>query len=497
MRRAQTSRTPNRRRVPHRLRIGAPRRPFALGLIVALALVAAAPRVALAHARLKRSSPANGAHLGAVPPELRLDFTESPELAVSTLRLTGPDGREIPLGPLGYPADSHRAIVAAVSGLSAPGSYTVSWRVVGDDGHPTAGQFTFVIAPGAAGLGVSPGARPPASGMHRDPASMPAGSGFGVESPAYVLVRWVEFAGLLLAIGATGFRAIAGPAARRAAPTNAANAGSMLAEAGRRAARQGAIAALSLAIALVLRLVAQSYAMHGAADAFDPALLATMVRRTAWGRGWLVQLVGIGLAALGYVRAQAPTSGRTSRWWTIAATGTALAALAPALSGHAASAPRFPSLMILADWLHVMAAGSWLGTLAVLLFAGVAVARPRGAAEGVPFVRELVLGFSPLALVCAAVVTLTGIFAAWIHVGTIPNLWSTRYGATLLVKLGLLCVVALVGFYNWRFVQPRLATAEGSDRLRRAAALEVGVALLVLLVTAVLVASPTSMDVGL
>ncbi|MEO7964997.1 MAG: hypothetical protein ABIT38_13925, partial [Gemmatimonadaceae bacterium] len=64
----------------------------------------------------------------------------------------------------------------------------------------------------------------------------------------------------------------------------------------------------------------------------------------------------------------------------------------------------------------------------------------------------------------------------------------------LLVKLAILALVAITGFYNWRYVQPQLGTDLATARLKRSATVELTVALLVLLVTAILVASPTSMD---
>ena len=58
----------------------------------------------------------------------------------------------------------------------------------------------------------------------------------------------------------------------------------------------------------------------------------------------------------------------------------------------------------------------------------------------------------------------------------------------------MLGIVALTGFHNWRFVRPQLGTEEGTAKLHRSARVEVAAAVIVLLVTAVLVASPTSMD---
>jgi putative copper export protein len=67
---------------------------------------------------------------------------------------------------------------------------------------------------------------------------------------------------------------------------------------------------------------------------------------------------------------------------------------------------------------------------------------------------------------------------------------------TLLVKLGLLVGVMLAGAYNWRVVQRRLGPDDAAAQLRRSATVEVVLAVLVLLVTAVLVATPTPLGVG-
>jgi len=154
-------------------------------------------------------------------------------------------------------------------------------------------------------------------------------------------------------------------------------------------------------------------------------------------------------------------------------------------------------LVVLADALHILAASGWLGSLTLVLTAGLPAAMALADGERGPMVAAMINAFSPVALASAAVVTITGVFAAWLHVGHVPNLWGTRYGITLLVKLGILGVVALTGFYNWRFVQPTLGTDAATVHLRRSARVEVTVAILVLLVTAVLVATPTSMDVAM
>src|SRR5919197_419700 len=79
---------------------GGPRRhPILLAALLALALVTATAGRAEAHANLVRSEPAAGAVLEAGPGELRLWFSEQPEVGYSEVRLFDRSGQ--PVGRLG------------------------------------------------------------------------------------------------------------------------------------------------------------------------------------------------------------------------------------------------------------------------------------------------------------------------------------------------------------------------------------------------------------
>lgn len=489
-----------------------------LAAIALFALVL--PSTAHAHGRLKSSLPAAGTLVTAVPRELRLDFTESPDLTFSSIRLLSASGREIPLGSLGYAADSRRALIIPLAGALDAGTYTVAWQMAGDDGHPVRGRFDFEISAGASGVGVAPvGVKPGTAAkatvvtsdsaamanMHHDPSAMPENNGFGAESPIYVLIRWLQFVGLLVVIGTVTFHSFVLAFIRRdghsAAETHEP---AILTAVETRAASIGHVAAMMLVVMLVLRLAAQGYAMHGADATSQPSLMIPMLAKTMWGWGWLLQLVGIVLAGIGFHgarRARLESArialGHWHLWWRLAALGAVLLAFSPGLASHASSSPQFRALAMLADGVHVFAASSWLGTLSIVLFAGVYVATCRQPDAGPLFVRDLINAFSPVALVSAGVAASTGVFAAWLHVGIVPNLWGTRYGLILMTKLGVLGVVSVTGFYNWRFVKPRLGTPDATTHLRRSARVEVAVAVLVLLITAILVASPTSVDMSM
>ena len=452
-------------------------------LILLATLVAslALPTRAHAHGSLKAAKPAAGAHITEAPTSIHLVFSETPSLSLTSIRLLGPDGAEVSLGPLTRAADSESAVTTAIVGMLTSGVYTVRWQMAGDDGHPTRGtyRFTLALAPAMSG------ATMPAEQSHQNPISQPDEPGFGVESPAYVAIRWLQYCALLVIIGAIAFALVVLAFAQRLLTPP------VVAGARQRAAGIAFSAAVLLALTALLRLFAQSYALHGESLAPDLALLSTLLRVTQWGHAWIIEAVATVIALVAFANAR---RGREGAWKLAALAGGAIA-LSMALSGHAAASPTLRLLAIGADTLHIVGAGGWLGSLLLVIVAGIPVVLRSEDAPPWPAVASLVNGFSPTALVFASMTAVTGVFAAWLHLETIPALWQTRYGQVLLLKLGVLSVTAAIGLYNWQRVKPVLdAGPLGTHRLQRSSAAELGIGVIVLLLTAILVATPTGMD---
>lgn len=467
-----------------------------VALLVVLVGLLSVPSRANAHGALRRSQPAAGAHLAAVPRELRLTFNEPVELSVARLQLLGPDSVTVALSPLRR-GDSAAVIVADIVGPLVAGTYTVAWQIAGRDGHPVRDRFRFTVAPGATGLVAEANPPLPASDStatavgpghgsgHHDPVAMPTGEGFDAGSPLFAAVRWLGFAATLGLVGVLGFGLVVQPAAARRA-----GALSTLDEAARRLPALGIASGVVLLIAAGLRLFAQSVAMHGAEEVFDPGLVSTMVTRTQWGTAWLLQLAAAVVALLGF----AVVRRRRAAGWTLALAAAVVAALSASLSGHAAAVPGATTVAVAADSLHVLAAGGWLGTLLVLVAVGIPAALRAAPTERGHAVAAMVNAFSPLALACAAGVAITGVVGAWLHVGGLDALTTSTYGRTLLLKIGVLSLVVATGAYNWRRVRPTVTEERGALRLQRSAWVELAVAVVVLAVTAVLVATPTPVD---
>lgn len=462
-----------------------PRRPHLPGWLTMCTLLFLIPSTAYAHGALARSTPASGDVLVAAPTELRLTFTEAVELSVARLTLTGPDGI-VALAPLTF-GDSVTTIIGAIRGPLVPGGYTVKWQVTGADGHPVQGEYTFSIAPEATGLAQADTApvipavtdQPPVTST---PAAAPAETSFNAGSPLYAMVRWLTFLGTLGLIGAVAFRLLVLPMVGRGDPAHRA---AWFGEATQGALRFGLTMVGITGVAAILRLYAQSYALNGA-DALDPERLSTILTGTIWGWGWLLQVAGVALGLVGLVLAR--SSSRAG--WTIAALGALALAFSPALSGHAVATPGLAGVAVLADGLHVLGAGGWLGSLLVVAVVGIPAAMRRAPGERGVAVAALINGFSPTALFFAGMLVATGVLAAWLHLGSFPMLWQSGYGKTLLVKVAVLSLVFGTAAYNFLRVKPSLGDDIATARLRRSVTVELAIALVVLAVTAVLVATP-------
>jgi putative copper export protein len=137
---------------------------------------------------------------------------------------------------------------------------------------------------------------------------------------------------------------------------------------------------------------------------------------------------------------------------------------------------------VIADVLHLAAAGIWMGTLLVILV----VSLPHVTAAGA---RDVIAAYSPWALTGAATLAATGVLASWLHLQELPNLWQSRYGLVLCLKLALVAAVVALGAYNWKRTTPQLASSSGLVKLGAAVRAELAIAAAVFAVTAVLVAT--------
>jgi copper transport protein len=488
------------------LRRAARRTHHARCLGITLALMIAAPRPAFAHAHLVQSAPMAGARLSVSPRLIQLWFSEATEATMTRIRVTGPNGTQVVTGPVTAEASNPLLISAAITATLPAGEYSVSWRTIAKDGHPSSGTFAFVVEATAAPVAGATIPDSVAAGVGSTERSNAAASdttaaaqGMDVQAPVYVFARWLSFAAIIAVVGVAMFRMLIIPAvtARSDIPRLA----TFAERATQRAATLGLLAGGAVLIAALLRLYAER-AVAGTGIAVGTVL------QSSWGHAWLAQFAIAAIACMAFALARRPNGGsRSNVAWLVAALAAIALGATPALSGHAIAAAEHRGISVTLDVIHVLAAGGWIGGLFVLALVGVPGAlaecseaqhtsertetRPE---DGISLVARLVAAFSPIALILAGTVVVSGGIAAWLRVGSLPLLFSSDYGTVLLIKLGFVALVIAAGAFNWLRMRAALARrGAGQSALgtfHRSAWAELTAAMLVITATAVLVATP-------
>ena len=381
--------------------------------VLALAGVAALASPADAHALLEHSYPAAGASLPRAPHAMLLFFTEAPDPGLSTVSLLDSSGHAVVgVGQPTVVTGNTRELRVRLPRL-ADGVYTVNWRTVSKvDGHVTGGSFAF-------GIGVLP-----SSGVSAGQGT----SGSSLPAPAAVVGLWLLYWGLALlaAAGATGVLVFGW----RLPP----GAGTVL-----------AAGWLYAAFGIVVVIVAEQAA---AGVSFGQLLGA------ATGRSLLAQAAAVAVCGVAaFLAAHRPVGPRLA----VLGVAAAGALFVHAQAGHAETQSSVRLLNVADQWLHMLAAGVWVGGLVWLLLG----LRGLDGGERAAAVRR----FSQLALAAVAVIAVTGVLRAVPEVGSLAGLVSTSFGVTLLIKSALFVVLMGVAWRNrYRLVSRLSASAPAAAR---------------------------------
>lgn len=467
------------------------------GVLPAILLPGGAETPPVAHVELRSSSPAAEAAVDRSVDEIVLAFTGPVQAELSRIEIMGPGDEPVAVGEVeSLGPDARDRIRAPVFGPLEPGRYDVIWRTAALDGHVVVGSFSFQVEE----TPPDPAPVPPLEPQEEEPPApepepavaerraLPDGTG----------TRWLHLLGLTLFLGAVASRYGVLPLVAR---------NDAFPELRLRLRtgfwRAGWIGIILLVLALPLRFYHQFW---GGGAEWTAGEIGSFLFGTAWGAGWFLHL---GVAALGVAGLLlAAPQGRSDRGWTVLGAAALLLPLVPALQGHAWGVEGLRGVAVASLYLHVVGVGIWLGGLVLLLVVGLGAVRAEGrartAAEGGieegaseaaanphPPLAVVVNAFSRMALPAVALFLVTGAVNAWIHTGGSLGVYlGTTYGRTLLLKLGLVAVVLALGFYNWRKVRPALADHPDAGMVRIPASVEAVVGILVLLITAVLVATP-------
>jgi copper transport protein len=428
--------------------------------------------------------PPDRAQVAVPPTHVQLRFSEPVELLrPSDVVVVDQAGRAVSLGGgRNSPRD------ASVVELRLPGplpaaSYTIRYRVVSADAHIVDGATTF--AGGGARLGA-----PVLGGIEEGPGEASAWS---------VIARFLEVVGLGGALGLIAFRWLVwAPAWRwraRVAPDEHADG---VLTWFRDRFWTGLWSSIGLAVAgeaaVLVTKTATSLGKSPLAALADPSGIYRVFSETRFGVHFQaragVLLIVIAVAFWEYLaepvaeeeRGEPSATGRPAA--SLAVAGLLVACLVLISSqGHASQAPG-GSLSVADDALHLTAVTIWVGGLAVLAL----ILRRVPAALGTAVLSR----FSTLAFGAVGLAVVTGTLRAIAELTDPAQLWETAYGRSIVIKVALLCPLAVLAFQNRRILVAVAARGRANRAtlrmVSRNARAELALSLGIVLVASLLVA---------
>ncbi len=166
----------------------------------------------------------------------------------------------------------------------------------------------------------------------------------------------------------------------------------------------------------------------------------------AAGRSLLAQAAAVAVCGVAALFAARRPEGPRLAVLGVAAAG---ALFVHAQAGHAETQSAVRLLNVADQWLHMLAAGVWVGGLVWLLLG----LRGLDGAARAAAVRR----FSQLAFAAVAVIAVTGVLRAVPEVGSFAALVSTSFGVVLLIKTGLFMALMGLAWRNRYRLVPRVA----------------------------------------
>lgn len=97
------------------------------------------------HLALKRAEPGINDTVAASPKQLKLWFTETVAAPTTSVRLVNAQSEALKVGDVSVESAPLSPAIVTVPENLAAGTYTVMWRAMADDGHPSTGKFSFTV----------------------------------------------------------------------------------------------------------------------------------------------------------------------------------------------------------------------------------------------------------------------------------------------------------------------------------------------------------------
>lgn len=220
-------------------------------------------------------------------------------------------------------------------------------------------------------------------------------------------------------------------------------------------------------IAVVLQFLVQVGGVNasGIAGMFD-AVMVNILLQSGLGKVLALRMPGLVLITLSLWKREGQAQG------VLCIAGIVMLCISFTFTGHVATLSPVPRVLLS---LHVLAMMLWMGSLYPLWQMSRATDSARAG--------MVMVAFGKVAVAIVALLVLSGLYLLTQLLQTAAELWTTAYGAALLLKLAGVTSLLALGALNKMVLVPKLVSTGRRDALQNSIQMEMVLAVLVLIVT--------------
>ena len=398
----------------------------AVAAVAVAAVAAATAGTASAHPFTDETVPARFSSAPVGMSEVVVRYSESVEIAHSSLEVFDGEGNRVDNGDTAYHGDGDTALFVTTAPLGE-GTYTVASRVLSRvDGHLVPSAFVFGVGDAVV-------------------AEYPAGGGAGIGDIVFfdqAGARFPGLAGQAVVLGAVMSSLLVWGGVARRHPEAAAE--------GVAAAVHSRLMTL-VGIGLVAVLASNMIMLAVQMVSLDTS--AAGVLGTSFGTTWIARM-GITAALIGaWFAAERRRRPGAAAMAPLLALSLALAATTTMMShGMASGEPAAAAI----DYLHNLVAAAWIGGVAYLAFAllpalrGAGAGAAGGGGAGDALMLAAIPRFTVIASVSIGIVVVSGPVLMWMLDGDLGDIAGSVYGQLIMAKVGLALAMVCIAAHHHR-----------------------------------------------
>ena len=437
------------------------------GLITLLIFSLSFPIFASAHSHMIESNPSENEILHTVPLNISVTFNAPIQASFYSLEVYNRGGKRV---------DADKSVLKEnklenkLPDNLENGTYTVKWKIVSNDGHPTEGALSFQIE-------VEP-LKKERTINEKQIVEEKKEAAIEVKQPANIniaskdetgvwqtLIQGIFYLSLSLYIGVLFFYL-------KLLPKN------YFSQMDVKSHKLLCFAYVGLIFSIVLSLPLQ---VLNISETISLSSISKILSSTIFGTAWIVAML---LVILLLMTTYLMKTTRVKLFTTLSFILLLALMLIKSFIGH----PMIVSVQAAAvamNFMHLLAMSLWLGGLLTILILFPKILKSINSAERSNLYWQVLQSFSSWAILFVSVLLASGVLSSLLHIDSVSSLVSTRYGQVLLAKVGLMFIMILFGVYHF------FKTKQKKSQLKRSIWIEFSLGLIVLILAGILTHLPT------